>query len=163
MIRQFSAGGVVFKKDQSRILFLLKKSSLTPGYYAAGEWSLPKGWLDDAGPDQPGPFTLGQKRATSDQVRAAALREVREETGVAAEILSRLGDVKFVFTDHHHEKVFKTVIYFLMEYVRDLPEGFDSETSEIRWVTQQEAPSLLKKRKGESDLIIKANDILAKM
>jgi predicted NUDIX family NTP pyrophosphohydrolase len=53
MIRQFSAGGVVYKKEAGNTLFLLKRNSLSPGYYASGEWSLPKGWLDDSGPDQP--------------------------------------------------------------------------------------------------------------
>ena len=160
MIRQFSAGGVVFKKENDRFLFLLKKGSLSPGYYASGEWSLPKGWLDDAGPDLPGPYTLGLKKATSGEVEQAALREVREETGVEAGIVRRLGNEQFFFVDHHHEKVFKTVIYFLMSFVSDLPQGFGSETSEIKWVELSEARVLLKKRKGEYELILKASGLL---
>jgi 8-oxo-dGTP pyrophosphatase MutT (NUDIX family) len=160
MIRQFSAGGVVYRKEAGNILFLLKRNSLTPGYYASGEWSLPKGWLDDSGPDQPGPETLGQKRVTSEEVQAAALREVREETGVEAKIISRLGTVQFFFVDHHREKVLKTVIYFLMEYLSNLSEGFSSETSEIKWVGLDDAATMLAKRKGEYEIIKKAADNL---
>ncbi len=160
MIRQFSAGGVVYKKEAGKILFLLKRNSLTPGYYASGEWSLPKGWLDDAGLDQPGPKTLGLKRATSEEMQSAALREVREETGVEAKIINRLGTVRFFFVDHHREKVLKTVIFFLMEYQADFPESFSSETSEIKWVSLNEAADLLVKRKGEYEIIKKAADIL---
>jgi 8-oxo-dGTP pyrophosphatase MutT (NUDIX family) len=160
MIRQFSAGGVVYKKIGDQLLFLLKRSPLSPGYYASGEWSLPKGWLDDAGPDLPGPYTLGQKKAKSEEVEASALREVREETGIDAKIVQILGNVQFFFIDHHHEKVFKTVIFFLMTYISDLPGGFDLETSEIKWVDVTEAQTLLKKRKGESDLILKATTLI---
>jgi len=157
MIRQFSAGGVVYKQDCGRILFLLRKNSPSPAYPGSGEWSLPKGWLDDA-PDgvNPGPLTLGQKRASEDQVKNAALREVAEEAGVEARITARLEPVKFFFTDHNHQRVMKTVIYFLMEYQKDLPGGFGSETEETSWVDRDEAIKLLKKRKSESELISKA-------
>ncbi len=156
MIRQFSAGGVVYKIHQDQVLFLLRKGSVNPDYKGSTDWSLPKGWLDDAGPEMPGPYTLGHKRATADQIQAAALREVAEETGVNAQIVSRLGSVQFFFVDSRHQKVFKTVIYFLMRYMSDLPAGFGYETSQITWVSAVDAKELLKNRKGEYDLIIKA-------
>lgn len=160
MIRQFSAGGVVYKKTGDKVLFLIcKRSDNIPNF----SWNLPKGWLDDAASDEPGPFTLGQKRATSDQVQESALREVREEGGVEAKIIQRLGTDQFFFVDHHHEKIFKTVIYFLMEYIRDLPEGFGVETSEITWADSAKACELLKSRKGELNLILKANQIVTKI
>jgi 8-oxo-dGTP pyrophosphatase MutT (NUDIX family) len=160
MIRQFSAGGVVFRKKDNQIEFLLKKNTFSKPYPGSNEWSLPKGWLDDAGPDQPGPFALGQKKATHEEVEVAALREVREETGVEAKIISRIGTDQFFFVDHHHEKVFKTVIFFLMLYIKDLPEGFSSETSEVKWVSFDEACQLLQKRKGECEIIKKAKNLL---
>jgi len=160
MVRQFSAGGVVYRKQGQLTLFLVKKSSQTPGYYAPGQWCLPKGWLDDAGPDKPGPKTLGLKRATSQEVAATATREVAEETGVKAKIISRLGSNQFFFVDHNREKVLKTVIFFLMEHVSDLPTGFSAETSEIKWVTADEASRLLAKRKGEAELVKKAASLL---
>lgn len=148
MIRHFSAGGVVYKKDGSEVLFLIKLNSGEPKV-----WCLPKGWLDDAALGVPGPRTLGKIRATTQEVRDTALREVREETGVEAKIISRLGENKFIFLNEQKEKVFKTVIYFLMQYVADLPAGFDYETSAIKWVTLDRARELLKQRRGEFALI----------
>lgn len=160
MIRQFSAGGVVYRKDNQESLFLLCLSS--PSTIFSSSWGLPKGWLDDlADGSLPGPLTLGQKRATDDQIREAALREVREEAGVEAKIISRLGTEQFFFTDQTNQKVFKTVIYFLMEYMRDLPEGFGSETCEIRWTDLDEANLLLAKRRGQYSLLKKAAQIIS--
>lgn len=168
MVRQFSAGGVVYRKckienesfdktqgKQFKIEWLVRKGRHNPEYAGSGEWSLPKGWLDDIG-DKPGPRTMGNKRATKEEMVEAALREVREETGVDAKVVERLGDVKFFFVNSEKEKVFKTVVFYLMEYSHDLPEGHDSETEETRWVSVEEAKMLLKKRKGEAQMVEKA-------
>jgi ADP-ribose pyrophosphatase YjhB (NUDIX family) len=161
MIRQFSAGGVVYKKNNGEILFLLRKNTSNSGYYASNEWSLPKGWLDDA-PDgiNPGPLTLGQKRATEDQIRNTALKEVAEEGGVSARIISRLGTTKFFFVDHNKQKVWKTVIFYLMEYQSDLPGGPGWESSGVSWKNADQAREMLKKRKGEAQLISKAEKLV---
>jgi 8-oxo-dGTP pyrophosphatase MutT (NUDIX family) len=157
MIRQFCAGGLVYKKENSETLFLICKSS---NPLAKSPWCLPKGWLDDDPGDAPGPRTLGKIRATPEEVEASALREVCEEGGVEAKIISRLGSEKFMFTDDNKQLVFKFVTFFLMAYIRDIPEGFGSETSEIRWVKVDEAAELLKKRKGEYELIVKAQSLI---
>lgn len=161
MIRHFSAGGIVFKKEHGKVLFLLRKSSERPGYYAGGQWSLPKGWLDDAGEGIPGPKALGQKKASTDEIKATALREVHEEAGVEAKIVSRLENVQYFYVDENKEKIFKTIMYFLMEYDHDLPEGFGDETSEVAWVTLSEARERLKKLKNESDLLARAGELIA--
>lgn len=161
MIRHFSAGGVVYKKTSNQTLFLLRKSSPSSQLYSKKPWSLPKGWLDDAEPGQPGPKTLGAKRATSEEVEQVALREVREEAGVEAKIITRLGIDQFYFFDQSKQKIFKTVIYFLMEFVGNLPEGFGSETSEIAWKNAEEAVNLLSGRRGEIELIKKAATLVS--
>jgi 8-oxo-dGTP diphosphatase len=160
MVRQFSAGGVVYKKMEGKLLFLLCKSSSSSAFYSKNPWYLPKGWLDDAELGQPGPFTLGLKKATSTEVEQSALREVREEAGVEARIMQRLGNVQFFFINELHEKVFKTVIFFLMEYVSELSGGFGSETSEVKWVDLGQAHDLLKSRKGEYELLVKASTLI---
>jgi 8-oxo-dGTP pyrophosphatase MutT (NUDIX family) len=161
MIRQFSAGGVVYKQSDGQTLFLLCKSTPSPGYPGSNEWSLPKGWLDDA-PDgvNPGPLTLGQKRATEDQIRETALKEVREEGGVEARIITRLGSIQFFFTDHNQQKVMKTVIFYLMEYQADLPQGPGWESSAVAWYTADAAREILKKRKGEAQLVSQAEKMI---
>lgn len=160
MIRQFSAGGVVYKTDGSKPLFLLCLSS--PSSLFSSSWGLPKGWLDDVdNGNQPGPLTLGEKRATTNDIRETALREVREETGVEAKIISRLGNDQFYFTDREGQKVFKTVIFFLMKYERDIPEGFGSETSEIRWADLETAVQLLGKKRGQCSILNQAAKIIS--
>jgi len=153
MIRQFSAGGVVYKKEGGQILFLICKSS---DPVAKSPWCLPKGWLDDAADGIPGPRTLGKIKASPGEVEQAALREVQEEGGIEARVINRLGYEKYVYTDEQKQRIFKIVIFYLMEFVRDLPEGFGFETSEIKWADINEAKDLLKSRKGEYELIIKA-------
>ena len=161
MVRQFSAGGVVYKLIDGKAKFLIRQNSTSAGYYSGGEWSLPKGWLDDALDGiNPGPLTLGIKRATEQEMKTAALREVAEEGGVEAEIVNRLGDVKFFFTDHNHNKVFKIVVFYLMRYLRNLPEGFGPETSSVMWVNCDKAKEMLKKLKGEAGLIAKAEKLI---
>jgi len=58
--QEVSAGGVVYRFDQGRPLFLLIRDSY-------GNWGFPKGHLEDG-----------------EAAEAAAVREVEEETGLAA-------------------------------------------------------------------------------
>ena len=78
-------------------------------------WSFPKGLIDE-----------GQ---TTEQ---AALREVSEEGGVAAEIIEKIGYNKYVYT-FEGEKIFKVVTYFLMKYVSGDINDHDWEVSDIGW------------------------------
>jgi 8-oxo-dGTP pyrophosphatase MutT (NUDIX family) len=155
MTRQFCAGGVVYKKIGKQILFLIRRSS--PPY---DEWNLPKGWLDDADEGIPGPKTTGEVRASVADMEEAALREVREEGGVEAKIISRLGYEKYVFTDEQKQRHFKIVTFFLMEYLRDIPAGFGYETAEIKWVDLPDSLMLLKKRPRQADLVAAAAKLL---
>ncbi len=160
MMRQFSAGGVVYKREKGRVLWLLRKGALNPDFPGSGDWSLPKGWLDDEEGDKPGPMTLGKKRATKTQLEEAAIREVREETGVDVRVIERAGEVKFFFVNRDKERVFKTVIFFLMKHIADLPEGYGWETEEVKWVDKEEAKGLLGKRKDEAEMIVKAERMI---
>lgn len=106
MKREFSAGGIVFN-DRSQVL--LTKHSQNH------HWSFPKGLIDP-----------GQ---TPEQ---AALREVKEEGGVEAEILDKVGYSKYVYT-YKDEKIFKIVTYFLMKYISGDPKDHDWEMEEAGW------------------------------
>ena len=112
MKREFSAGGIVFN---SKGQVLLTKHSQNK------HWSFPKGLIDP-----------GQ---TSEE---AALREVREEGGVKAEIIDKVGYSKYVYT-MQGEKIFKVVTYFLMEYVSGNPEDHDWEVEEAGWYEVEDA------------------------
>lgn len=111
MKREFSAGGIVFNKGK----VLLTKHSQNK------HWSFPKGLIDP-----------GQ---TPEQ---AAIREVKEEGGVEAEIVDKVGHNKYVYT-LNGEKIFKVVTYFLMKYVSGDIKDHDWEVEEAGWFSPDEA------------------------
>lgn len=125
MVRQFSAGGFVYKKDEREIRWLIRRPKANEGYKGNLGWGWPKGWIDKG-----------------EDAKSAALREVKEETGVAAEIVEKIDTMKIFFRDNG-ELVMKNITYFLMKWKQDLPEGFGEETEETKWVTTKEAQELL--------------------
>jgi 8-oxo-dGTP pyrophosphatase MutT (NUDIX family) len=160
MKREFSAGGIVFKKNQNpsskiQIEWLLSKSSASD-LFPNSIWRLPKGWIDDFdGGKSPGPIASGERKATEEELQTAALREVREEAGVEAKIIEKLG-TEIYFITIKEEKIMKFVTFYLMEWVSDLPEGFGFETSEVQWLPFDEAKKLLKSG-GEKKILEKAS------
>lgn len=156
--REFSAGGVVFKKQGDDILWLVAKSNPNekfPGEY----WRLPKGWLDDEdGHIYPGPLATGQIKAKEKEIKEAAIREVREEGGVEAKILDKIETVRY-FTRTVQGPVLKFVTFYLMEWVRDLPEGFGFETAEVIWLPLEGAKEKLS-REREKDTLQKGADLV---
>jgi len=114
--REFSAGGIVVKKERGGLRVLLIKD----GY---GRWTWPKG-------------NIGKGELSED----AALREIEEETGLKnLQIIKKLNKIEY-FYRLHGDLIFKTVYLFLMEAKGR--EKFKIQTSEIRdakWFTPEEA------------------------
>lgn len=133
--REFSAGGVVFRKEPEGILWLVVKPK------GSEKWRLPKGWIG------PGESSV-----------EAAKREVQEEGGVEAEVLGKLGNEKFFFVQDK-QKIFKTVTFYLMEYQQEAKGGFSWETEEIDWLPFEEAKERLAFDK-EKEILEKAKEIL---
>ena len=94
--------------------------------------ALPKGLVD-----------AGEKPLES------ALREVYEETGVTAELVTKLGDSKYVYTRAWGDgaRVFKIVSFYLMRYrsgrINDIEPEMRIEVARARWVRLDEAAKLL--------------------
>jgi len=94
--------------------------------------ALPKG-LVDAGEKPP----------------ATAIREVYEETGVTAEMVTKLGDSKYVYTRAwgDGQRVFKIVSFYLMRYVSgeidNLASDMRIEVKRALWVPLTDAASQL--------------------
>jgi 8-oxo-dGTP pyrophosphatase MutT (NUDIX family) len=109
-------------------------------------WVLPKGLID---PGERGPET--------------AVREVFEETGLRADLESKLGDVRYVYT-WEGERVFKVVSFFLLRAtggrIGELPAGMEIEVADARWVPLDEAPTVLSYG-GEREMARKALDAVA--
>jgi len=112
-------------------------AGIRPAGKKPGIWALPKGLI--------GP---GEKP------EEAALREVAEETGVEARLVTKLGDIRYVYT-WAGERVFKVVSFYLLRYRRGrlgqiAPEQ-EIEVAEARWLPLDEAPKLLAYR-GEREM-----------
>jgi len=145
-VRQFSAGGAVFKKEGNKISWLLVRPSGGDKFHDRIYWQLPRGWLNE--------------KENSEQ---AAIREVEEEGGVKAEIVQKIDTIKIFFKNTFEgkpeETVLKTITYFLMKYKEDIPGGFGWETEEIVWLPFDQAKEKLT-FKSEKEILCKAQKIL---
>lgn len=153
--REFSSGGVVFKGDKWLI-----RSTMPSDLFPKSYWTLPKGWIDDAAPGIPGPMASGKVKADEKSLRENALREVQEEAGVDAKIIKKIGTVKYFFDHPERGKILKFATFFLMEWKKDLPEGFDEETSEVLWLSFEEAKKKLS-FSAEKQMLERAKDLLS--
>jgi 8-oxo-dGTP pyrophosphatase MutT (NUDIX family) len=126
MIREFSAGGVVVRRMQGRpfVAVVRVRDKIL---------ALPKGHPD------------GNESAAE-----AARREVREETGLEAEVVERLGDVKYWYV-RGGERVMKIVAFFLFRYRSGSVDNHDHEVEEALWIPLDEAPRRLA-YKGEREM-----------
>jgi 8-oxo-dGTP pyrophosphatase MutT (NUDIX family) len=157
--REFSSGGVVFKGDGKNVLWLVT-ASMPSELYPKIVWRLPKGWIDNETPDIPGPKASGKVKADEESLEKAALREVREEGGIIASIIKKIGTEKYFFNAPDKGKILKFGTFYLMEWVKDVPEGHDEETSEIVWLPFDEAIKKLS-YSGEKEMLKKAEELLA--
>jgi 8-oxo-dGTP pyrophosphatase MutT (NUDIX family) len=67
-----------------------------------------------------------------------AAREVREETGITAKVREPLGDVQYWYRRGGH-RVFKTVHFFLCDFVSGSTDDHDHEVDEARWMPLRDA------------------------
>jgi 8-oxo-dGTP pyrophosphatase MutT (NUDIX family) len=80
-----------------------------------------------------------------EKAQAAAVREVREETGIVAEPVTKLADNKYVYVRSwgDGERVFKIVSFYLMRYVSgeidNLAQEMRIEVKRAVWVPLSEA------------------------
>lgn len=130
MKREQSAGGVVLRGPELR-------RELAYVQPRRGVNALPKGHPD------PG-----------ESLEQAATREVREETGLVADPVRRLGDVRYWYT-LAGERVLKTVTFFLFEYRSGDTADHDDEVVAAGWMALPDAPRELT-YKGEAEMATKA-------
>ena len=83
----------------------------------------------------------------------AAIREVREETGVEAEPIEELGEIEYTY-DRRNGTVDKRVAFWLFEY-RSGELAPDHEIAEARWMPLEEAARSLT-YEGEREMVERA-------
>lgn len=111
-----AAGGLVWRSSpRGRELILIHRTRYGP------EWALPKGKLD------PGEGWL-----------QAAVREVEEETGCRAQVEAFAGGSVYAVNGMP-----KVVLYWHMELQEQGPVQDTREVADLRWVSAEEALSLL--------------------
>lgn len=135
MVREISAGGVVLQDISGTWHVALiepqKEGSATvksTRKHATATLALPKGLVD------PG-----------ETPQATAVREVHEETGIVAELVTKLIDIKYVYVRNwgDGERVFKIVSFYLLRYgsgdIDDVTSEMRIEVKRALWVPVAEA------------------------
>ena len=136
--REVSAGGVVVRGDEVVVIVPTRR-----GAQGQRVLALPKGHVD------PG-----------ESAEQAAEREVREEAGVTAELVRKLGDVRY-FYQRDGQRIFKLVHFFLFTYRSGDVADHDDEVEEARWIPLAEAARALTYR-GEREMIERALSAIAR-
>jgi 8-oxo-dGTP pyrophosphatase MutT (NUDIX family) len=159
MTREISAGGVVLRQVDGvwHVALIEPQKEDSPDLKTARKRAavlcLPKGLVDE-----------GEK------AEAAAIREVYEETGIKAAVVTKIVDTKYVYvrTWGDGERVFKIVSFYLMRYVSgeidDVEPEMRVEVKRALWVplagaTKQMAYSGERKVVLEAERYVEANGL----
>jgi ADP-ribose pyrophosphatase YjhB (NUDIX family) len=105
-----AAGGICFNQDQ-KILFIER----------LGKWDLPKGKVDK-----------GEKK------KAAAIREIMEETGQSCKIVSKLAVTWHTYFDQKQRRILKQTTWYLMqpqEANQDVKIQKEENITRFKWMT----------------------------
>jgi 8-oxo-dGTP pyrophosphatase MutT (NUDIX family) len=135
--REFSAGGVVVR---GREVAVIVPKKLSPDGRQA--LALPKGHPDEG-----------------ESMKEAATREVREETGLEAELIDKLGDTEYWY-QRKGRRIPKKVTFYLFEYRSGSVEDHDDEIEEARWMSLEQAARELS-FPGEREMVQRALSRLA--
>jgi 8-oxo-dGTP pyrophosphatase MutT (NUDIX family) len=135
---EFSAGGVVVRDGRCIVIVPTRRAADGSKVLA-----LPKGHPDG-----------------SESAADAALREVREETGVDATLVEKLGDIRYWYM-RGGRRIAKVVSFYLFDYVAGELEDHDHEVEQAEWMPLQEAARRLT-YKGEREMVAAGGRVLSR-
>lgn len=138
-VEETSAGGLVVDRGQRPPRAALIGRLDRRGQLA---WSLPKGHLEEG-----------------ETAEDAAVREVKEETGIRGVVLASLGTIDYWFVAENR-RVHKTVHHYLLEAAGGELSDEDIEVTEVAWVPLTEVTGRLAYA-DERRLLDKVPDLLA--
>jgi periplasmic divalent cation tolerance protein len=122
-VKEVSAGGVIYRRNGDGYEVAL--------IHVRNRWGLPKGHVEEG-----------------ERVDAAALREVREETGLEGKLIRKLGDIRYSYRDKTREnepiRIYKRVHFFLLRYIKGDVRDHDNEADDARWFPIEQALKQLK-------------------
>jgi 8-oxo-dGTP pyrophosphatase MutT (NUDIX family) len=156
MVREISAGGVVARRDADGWWVAAiepQRESMRPSASRKRTpqktvLALPKGLVD------PG-----------EKPEQTAVREVWEETGLTATLVSKLADIKYVYVRSwgDRQRVFKIVTFYLLRYesgeIDEISQEMRIEVKRALWISLEDALRKLAYR-GERQVVQQAEGYL---
>lgn len=137
---EVSSGGVIYRKPGETFEVALARARQGP------IWCLPKGRVEE-----------------NETLEQAAIREVREETGLRGTIVGPIRSIEYTYSsrleDGGRAPVEKIVHFFLMIFVDGSVEDHDGEVLDVRWFPLEIAGRLLY-HAGERDVLAAARKML---
>jgi 8-oxo-dGTP pyrophosphatase MutT (NUDIX family) len=157
MVREISAGGVVVRRTSGtwEIAVIEPRRDPAPAKSSVKTKSqspllaLPKGLVD-----------AGEKP------NQTAVREVQEETGLTASVVTKLTDIKYFYVRSWGDKqrVFKIVSFYLLRYesgqINDIASDMRIEVQRALWLPLEQAFDKLSYR-SERDVVRRAQEYLS--
>lgn len=116
MISEKSCGGIVFRRERNRILYLVIKHKLSSG----GHWDFPKGHVENGESEE-----------------QTALREIYEEVGLKIRFVQGFKESVSYF--NHMTNLNKTVVYFLCESLTSEVKYVFDELEDHAWIDFHQA------------------------
>jgi 8-oxo-dGTP pyrophosphatase MutT (NUDIX family) len=99
----------------------------------------------------------------AESCEGAALREVREETGLTTELLSPIDKIEYWFYSRSRGKparIHKVVHFYLLRYISGDTGDHDQEVNEARWVDIEQALEMLT-FESEKKIVTRAKELIA--
>ena len=141
--REIAAGGVVFKKEKGKLLWLIVQPKRNDSSKPIN-WRLAKGIIEEG-----------------ESTEATARREVEEEADIKVKVLDKIGKTTY-FYSFKGKRIFKIIIFYLMQYQGKIGNGIDGvEIEKIQWLPYQEAYQKLT-FDSEKKILKQAQEILKK-
>ncbi|MFE6610134.1 MULTISPECIES: NUDIX hydrolase [Amycolatopsis] len=136
-VDETSAGGLVVDAERANAALIGRLDR-----HGRLLWSLPKGHIEDG-----------------ETVEQTAVREVKEETGISAQVLQPLGTIDYWFVAERR-RVHKTVHHFILESTGGELSDEDVEVTEVAWVPLADLETKLA-YSDERKLVRKAKELFA--